>query len=126
MSEGALIAHSYIMRQSAFRKLMVALSNGSMTTCQRTKIYDHNFDEFFTKPILKQFEQQGTHFLGDVLKLKDPANIKLPPLPDYTAPTNSWVSLSAGKMRDVQLPAMEKKEKEGLAAILFPDPPTSI
>ena len=68
MSEGSLIKHAYIMRQNALRKLLVALSNGSMTICQRTKIYDHNFDEFFSKPILAQLEHEGICFLGDKMK----------------------------------------------------------
>ena len=68
MPEGILINYANIMRQNARRKLLVALSNGSMSICQRIKIYDYNFDEFLSKPILTQLENEGICFLGDKIK----------------------------------------------------------
>ena len=46
------LQHAYIMRKSAFKKLVNALGNGSMTSGQRAQIYEHNFDLFISKPLL--------------------------------------------------------------------------
>ena len=62
-----MLKHAYIMRNDARRKLIFALNNGSMTEGQRSKIYDNNFDEFVTKPVLSQFEHEGIFVMRDRL-----------------------------------------------------------
>ena len=73
-----MLQNAYIMRRHALRKLFECMSNGSMTEGQRSKIYDHNFDEFLTKPILAEFRRNGLPFLGDCLKSINGANLPLP------------------------------------------------
>ena len=48
-----LIKNAQIMRQSAMKKLVVALSNRTMTDFQRTKIFDNNFDVLIARPLLE-------------------------------------------------------------------------
>ena len=63
-----MLQNAYLMRKHALKKLFEAMSNGSMTEGQRSKIYDHNFDEFLTKPVMAEFKRDGFSFLGDDLK----------------------------------------------------------
>ena len=86
LSESFLVSHAYIMRQDALRKLDIALKNGSMTCSQRSKIYDHNFDEFLTKPVLTQFEQEGIYFIGDHFKNLKSNERSLPIPTNFTNP----------------------------------------
>ena len=73
-----MLKNAYLMRLHAVRKLFEAMENGSMTDSQRSKIYDHNFDEFLTKPIMAEFQRVGLRFLGDHLKAKNGAQLPLP------------------------------------------------
>ena len=47
------------------------MTSGILTETQSQKIYDNNFDEFFSKPIISQFEREGVLFMGDELKIND-------------------------------------------------------
>ena len=49
-----MLKNAYLMRKNAIRKLAEAMHDGSMTDTQRSKIYDHNFDEFLAKPIMAE------------------------------------------------------------------------
>ena len=60
-----MLQSAYLMRKHALRKLFEAMNNGSMTEGQRSKIYDHNFDDFVTKPLMAELRQDGFLILGD-------------------------------------------------------------
>ena len=51
-SSKELLTHHDTMKDDVLRKLEIALHDGTMTNCQRTKIYDSNFDTFFSNPLL--------------------------------------------------------------------------
>ena len=68
LSDMFMLKNAYLMRRNAVKKLFAAMTNGSMTESQRSKIYDHNFDEFLGKPVMAELQQDGLSFLGDRLK----------------------------------------------------------
>ena len=113
-----MLQNAYIMRKHALKKLFEAMSNGSMTEGQRSKIYDHNFDEFLTKPILAEFKHNGLPFLGDCLKSTSGANLPLP------TPAN-FDSSAVDSTRNTSTPffkpaALDQDEKEEIVLNLFP------
>lgn len=89
-----MLKHAYIMRNDARRKLIFALNNGSMTEGQRSKIYDNNFDEFVTKPVLSQFELEGIFVMRDRLATRDFGRVPLPIPFNFDEPKSSTESES--------------------------------
>ena len=89
-----------------------------MTESQRSKIYDHNFDTFVSKPIMAELQQEGVSFLGDYLKSQN----GLSPLP---IPPNFDRSLSEAA-EDKHTPVFQPKsqdssERTQIASFLFPE-----
>ena len=82
LSDMFMLKNAYLMRRNAVRKLFAAMTNGSMTESQRSKIYDHNFDEFLGKPVMAELQQDGLSFLGDRLKSENNGAYVALPVPD--------------------------------------------
>ena len=117
MSEESLMKRPYVIREDAVQKLRVAMQDGLLTVTQTQKIYDNNFDEFFSKPIITQLEHSGVLFMGDEIKFNSYSN---------TLPTPKSTNLKPRApltvRKDQERPCIEAEEKETIASFLFSTP----
>ena len=109
------------MREDALRKLSAALESGKLTECQSKKIYDRNFDEFFSKPALTEFERQGVLFMGDEIKFKNgPKKLPTP------TPGDVMKRMEQSTRKDCEISCLDSEEKETLRTFLFSEPNCTI
>ena len=101
------------------KKLIVALSNRTMTDFQRTKIFDNNFDVLIGQPLLDQFLMEGNTLTRGPYQQAQTGNLTLP-IPPPTAQSLLAESQTEQKTSDNPTTLFEEEDTETMSSFMFP------